>query len=113
MTEQDRWMKLAEIVRQVVREEIAGLRKKPKIDLVSGRWTGLGEEQLEAWEAAYPGVDVDAEVKKAAAWCLSNPDSAPKSQYGRYLNTWLSRQQNQASLRAIPTARQIQSPPNL
>ena len=113
MTEQDRWEKLEEIVRRVVREEIAALGKKPKINLVNGKWTGITQDTLEAWQAAYPGVDIEAEVRKAAAWCLSNPTSAPTSQYGRYLNSWLGRQQNQVSLRSIPTARQLQSPPNL
>ena len=112
---EDRWTRLEEIVRRVVREEISSLAKqqKAKINLVNGRWTGISQDTLESWAAAYPGVDIQAEVNKAAAWCMSNPESAPKSQFGRYLNTWLSRSQNQASIRAIPSAKQIQAPPNL
>ena len=117
MTVDDRWEKLRQILREeirpILREELAALNKKPKIALVNGRWTGIGTDTLESWSAAYPGVDIQAEINKAAAWCMSNPESAPKSQFGRYLNTWLTRSQNQSSLRAIPSAKQISSPPNL
>ena len=107
MDEEDRWAK----VRQIVREEIEaafqkfGGKAKAKIDLVSGRWIGITQEQKEAWEAAYGAVDLTAELARAAAWCVSNPHLAPKSQMGRFINTWLSRCQNQASLRSIPTER--------
>jgi hypothetical protein len=102
---EDRWAKLEEIVRRVVREEIAALGKKPKIDLVNGRWTGINEDQQQAWAAAYGAIQISSELAKAAAWCMSNPALAPKSNFGRFLNTWLTRQQNQASLRSIPTER--------
>lgn len=105
MSEEDRWKKLEEVVRRVVREEIASLGKKPKIDLVHGKWVGITEEQKEAWGAAYGALDLDAELKKAAAWCVSNPHLSPKSQFGRFLNTWLAKGQNAASLRSIPTER--------
>jgi hypothetical protein len=105
LAEEERWKKLEEIVRRVVREEIAALGKKPKIDLVNGKWIGITQEQLQAWNAAYGSVSIDAELARASAWCLSNPALAPRSNYGRFLNTWLTRQQNQASLRSIPTER--------
>jgi hypothetical protein len=102
---EDRWAKLEEIVRRVVREELASLGKKPKIDFVAGKFIGITEEQREAWLAAYGAVDLDAELKRAAAWCVSNPHLAPKSQISRFLNTWLTKAQNQASLRSIPLER--------
>lgn len=105
MGEEDRWTKLEAIVRKVVREEIQALGKKPKINLVNGRFTGITEAQMEAWEAAYPGVDIEAEIKRAAAWSISNPAGAPKSEFGRYLNSWLSREQNKAAIRSIPATR--------
>src|SRR5690348_11011288 len=111
---EDKWEKLREIVREetrlVVREEIAALSKKPKIDLIGGKWIGITEEQLEGWRAAYGAVDLDAELKKAAAWCLSNPTLAPQKNKGRFLNTWLTRCQDRASLKAIPTLRAVEPP---
>ena len=109
---EDRWLKLEQLVRRVVREEISQLGKKPKINLVNGRWTGIGTDTLESWSAAYGLVDIQAEINKAAAWCLSNPESAPKSQFGRYLNSWLNREQNKAAIRSIPVGK-ISTPPNL
>ena len=103
MGDEDRWTKLEEVVRRVVREEIAGLGKKAKLDFINGRWVGVTPEQLEAWRAAYGSVDIDSELKKAAAWIVSNPMKAPKNQLGRFLNTWFSRTQNTLSIRSIPT----------
>lgn len=101
---EDRWAKLEEIVRRVVREEIAHLKKEPKskIGFKNGFFTGLGEIEVAALEAAYPAVNVKAQIQEAAAWIVLNPGDAPKSNYGAYLNTWLRKHQNQHSLRAIP-----------
>lgn len=115
----DKWGKLEEIVRRVLREELKAhghqvveqikqlslFGRKAKIELVNGKWIGITEEQREAWSAAYGALDLDAELKKAAAWCVSNPHLSPKSQIGRFLNTWLAKGQNAASLRSIPTER--------
>jgi hypothetical protein len=67
---EDRWAKLEEIVRKVVREEIAALGsvKKAKLGFENGRWVGVTQEQMEAWKAAYGMVDIDGELKRAAAW---------------------------------------------
>lgn len=115
MSEEDRWAKLEEIVRRVVKEEIAALAKngKTKIECVNGRWVGVTEDQMQAWRDAYPAVDIDAELKRMAAWIVSNPMMAPKSQVGRFVNTWLTKSQNQASLRSIPTERRTETPMKL
>ena len=107
MGEEDRWGKLEALLRRVLREELAALGKKPKINLVGGRWTGITQEQMESWSAAYGAVDLEAELKRAAAWCVSNPSIAPKSQMARFLNTWLTKEQNRRSLQSIPTVRSI------
>lgn len=100
---EDRWAKLEEIVRRVVREEIAGLKKKAQITFERGRWNGITDEQRSAWREAYGSCDVEAELKKAGAWIVSNPHLAPRSQFGRFLNTWLARQQTTLSIHSIPT----------
>lgn len=110
MTEEQRWKKVEEIVRKVVSEEMdaRGFKLKAKLSFSGGRWVGITEEQQEAWKLAYPSVNIQQQLQLAAAWIVSNPTLAPKSNYPRFLNTWLTRQQNQASLHAIPTARTIQ-----
>ena len=100
---EDRWAKLEEIVRRVVREEISLLNgKKPKLKFDGGKWTGITDEQIQVWKAAYPAVAIEEEIKKAAAWIVSNPQDAPKSNFGRFLNSWMERNQNRAAIRAIP-----------
>lgn len=113
MGEEDKWKKLEEIFRRVVREEVAALGKKPKIELVNGSWVGITQEQMGAWGAAYGAVDLEAELKKAAAWIVSNPHLAPKSQLGRFLNTWFSRTQNTTSLRSIPGGKRDEPGPSM
>lgn len=110
MGEEERWKKVREIVREEceriearILEVIERSGKKTKVEFQNGRWTGITEEQMNAWKAAYGAVDIEGELKKAAAWIVSNPHLAPKSQHGRFLNTWLARQQNQSSIRSIPT----------
>jgi hypothetical protein len=108
MTEEERWSK----VRQIVREEneallaeiakIVGSKNKKTIEFVNGRWVGVTEDQMQAWKEAYGAVDIDAELKKMAAWMVSNPHLAPAKQVGRFVNSWLAKSQNSASLRSIP-----------
>ena len=110
MGEEERWRKVREIVREecerMAQTILAALEKhgaKKKLGFENGRWTGVTEEQLAAWRAAYGSVDIDAELRKAAAWIVSNPHYAPKAQLGRFLNTWFSRTQDRSAIRSIPT----------
>jgi hypothetical protein len=54
------------------------LKPKIKIDLCN------------SWAEIYPKDFIDEQLKKSKAWILSNPHKAPKSNYGRFLTTWLS-----------------------
>lgn len=111
---EDRWARLEEIVRKVVREELHGFKQaKAKLRLENGRWTGISEEQLTAWRNAYPAVDVEKNLLEAAAWCVSNPNESPRSNFSRFLNTWLARHQDRASIRAISRPSPTASIPNL
>lgn len=117
-----RWRKLEEIVRVIVREEcerihqniLAVLEKhdhapKAKVAFINGTWVGISSVQLETWRAAYGAVDVETELSKAAAWLVANPKQNPKNQFARFLNAWLSRSQNQSSIRSIPTRNEPES----
>jgi hypothetical protein len=108
MAEEDKWAKLREVMREEIdagnERLLAAIGKnKTKLQFNNGRWVGVTEQQMLAWREAYGAVDIEGELKKAAAWIVSNPHLAPKSQHGRFLNTWMARQQNQSSLRSIPT----------
>lgn len=107
---EDRWAKLEEIVRRVVREEVSTALKKPaksKVKFENGKFVGLGLMEIAALEAAYPAVDVQRELKEAAAWILLNPNEAPVSDFGKFLNTWLKKHQDRAAIRAIPTRNDV------
>ena len=105
MSDEDRWAKLEEIMRRVVGEELdaRGVKVKTKLGFINGKWTGITTEQLSAWRVAYGAVSIDEELKKMAAWIVSNPLQAPKSNFARFVNAWLSKQQNFSSIRSIPT----------
>src|SRR4030095_14849163 len=48
----------------------------------------------EWWRAehtAFPLVDFVAEVKKAEAWCASNPGKAPRRDVPRFLHRWFGK----------------------
>lgn len=51
----------------------------------------VSDEAMEVFKSAYSDRDIQAEIKKAGAWCFSNPSKAPKSNYKRFINGWLSR----------------------
>lgn len=117
----DKWERLEGILRRVIREELdamwgrTGRRavseeiskqahlfgKKAKIELVNGQWVGITEEQIQAWSAAFGSIDLNSELKRAAAWLISNPDRTPK-RYAAFLNNWLSRNQDRSAIRSIP-----------
>ena len=122
MTEQERWLKVEEIVRRVVedsvrrivREELSTVKQqKAKLRLEGGKWIGIAEEQMTAWGAAYPAVNIEKALLESAAWCLSNPMESPRCNFSRFINTWLQRNQNAASLRAIPKPSPMSIPPSL
>lgn len=64
--------------------------------LSGGTWK-LAVAKRNEYAGAYPAVDVDAELRAACQWLRDNPRNM-KTPTGmtRYLNGWLSRQQNRA-----------------
>ena len=108
VNEEERWEK----VRRIVREEnerleqrliaALGREKKTKVDFANGKWVGITAQLQESWASACPGVDIPTELIKAAAWIMSNPTLAPKTQFSRFLLSWFSRTQDRLSIRSIP-----------
>lgn len=53
------------------------------------------QAELDAWEKAYPEIDIPATMLEMRAWLIANPtrrktfDGMP-----RFVNTWLSKEQN-------------------
>ena len=46
------------------------------------------EQNIPIWQEAYPGINIESEIKKAKAWLYSNPKKS-KSDFRRFINNWL------------------------
>lgn len=68
--------------------------QKLGFDYSTGKFLNVNG-QYEVWCDAYPAVDVMAELKRMAAWLVSNPKHK-KTDIARFINNWLSKQQDAA-----------------
>lgn len=64
---------------------------KNAIILADGSVFIVPEKEISILKSAYPKIDVEAEIKKMAAWAMSNP-AKRKTRRGimRFVNSWLS-----------------------
>lgn len=56
-------------------------------------FTGIDDARMALWAAAYPAVDIPRQLAVMAAWLIENPTQR-KSNYGRFITNWLTRQQD-------------------
>ena len=113
MTEEERWARVRQIVREEcerISEQILAVveknQKKKPLKIVNGQITGITPDLMESWKFAYGSVDLDSEIRRAAAWILSNQQAAPKN-LERFLNNWFTKVQDRAALRSIPARQDI------
>ena len=64
-------------------------------DYETGEFSGISPAQQNIWLKAYPAVDIENQLARAAAWLIANPKNR-KSDYPRFLNSWLTKSQNMA-----------------
>jgi len=58
-------------------------------------WENITIDQVKFLENCYPDVDVvEILTKRMPAWLISNPQKAKKKQWLRFINNWLSREQD-------------------
>jgi hypothetical protein len=57
-------------------------------------WKGITDADRQEWRLAYPACDLTAELAKAASWLKANPTRAHKSNWRRFLVSWLTRSQD-------------------
>lgn len=74
---------------QVIPTELAGL---PLYEADKKLCSKL-PELLPTWKIAYPGIDILAEIRKAHAWEMGNPENR-KVNRSRFLTNWLNRAQD-------------------
>jgi hypothetical protein len=61
-------------------------------DWTDGTWIDISDEEVRAWEIAYPAVNIEQELMKMSAWLRADP-RRKKVQYRRFITGWLSRAQ--------------------
>ena len=61
-------------------------------------WSGITDEDHKVWLAACPAVNINLELAKAAAWCRSAGPRGIKSNWRRFLTSWMSRAQDRGPL---------------
>lgn len=57
-------------------------------------FSGIAESDRKEWEEAFPAVNIDRQLATAHAWLKSNPAKARKSNWRRFITSWLSRAQD-------------------
>jgi uncharacterized protein YdaU (DUF1376 family) len=72
-------------------------RSQPKDAIVwsvESGWQGITDEHRQTWETAYPACTLDIELVRATEWLIANPTKARKSNWRRFLLSWLTRSQD-------------------
>ncbi len=61
-------------------------------DYATGRWVGITDDLLDRWAEAFPSVDFDVELGRAAAW-LIGPPMRRKKAFLRFVWQWFGRRE--------------------
>ena len=57
-------------------------------------WENITVLQVKFWESCYPDIDVvEILTKRMPAWLDANPEKAKKTRWKKFINSWLSREQ--------------------
>lgn len=80
--------------RQAARSRLNGYRIS--YDWNTHRFTGIGDEELMAWQEAHPAISVPDQLERAGLWLKANPTKR-KSNYERFILNWLSRAQDRGA----------------
>lgn len=81
-------------------EEYGPAHLRIKFNFKEKRWQGIIKEDLEDWKKSFPDVDIEYHLyKKMINWILNNPRKGRKKNYGRFINNWLSSEQETFDLK--------------
>ena len=68
-------------------------------------WQGITDADRQEWRQAYPACDLEPELARATAWLKANPTKAHKSNWRRFIVSWLTRSQDRGGTNRTPGAR--------
>ena len=74
-------------------------------------WQGITDADRQEWRQAYPACDLTVELAKATSWLKGNPTRAHKSNWRRFVVSWLTRSQDKGGTNRTPGARPDDRPP--
>ena len=74
-------------------------------------WAGITDADRQEWRLAYPACDLASELAKATSWLRANPAKAHKSNWRRFLVSWLTRSQDRGGTHREPGRRPDEKPP--
>jgi len=72
------------------KSDFAPSAKLGAISLVDGLFSGVTGEDLARWRETAPGVDLDLELRRAAAWLVENPKRMKKN-LRAFVGNWIRR----------------------
>lgn len=65
-------------------------------------WQGISDADRTAWATAYPATVLDIELARATEWLKANITRAKKSNWRRFVVSWLSRSQDRGGTNRTP-----------
>lgn len=68
-------------------------------------WQGITDADRQEWATAFPACVLATELAKATAWLRANPQKARKSNWRRFLVSWLTRSQDKGGTNREPGRR--------
>jgi hypothetical protein len=74
-------------------------------------WQGITDADRTEWAAAYPACDVAGELLRATSWLKANPSKAHKSNWRRFVVSWLTRSQDKGGTNRTRGVRPDEKPP--
>ena len=77
----------------------------------SAGWGGITDADRQEWRLAYPACDLPGELAKATSWLRANPTKARKSNWRRFVVSWLTRSQDRGGTDRRPGVRPDERPP--
>ena len=69
-------------------------KEEERILFIDRKFKNIQKEDKERWRKTYPACDIDVEILKMESWLIANPKKT-KSNYERFINSWLNKQQDQ------------------
>jgi len=78
---------------------VGGSKKSPeekidseiKYNTTTKKLINITPEDVSLWEKAYPGINIELQLRRMEVWLDANPDRRPKRDYKRFITGWLSR----------------------